>query len=144
MLLSNYLASECLIAEEAKACTDVTGFGLLGHLQEMAVASEVDLELHLEALPVMEGALETIGQGILSTLHTVNQQNQESVVNLEEYISSPIFQLILDPQTAGGLLAALPVGNVDRCIKNLREKGYHNTSIVGTVVGAGTGKIRLV
>ncbi|MFC1665377.1 selenide, water dikinase SelD [Pseudomonadota bacterium] len=143
MLLSNYLASECLLAEKAKACTDVTGFGLLGHLQEMAVASEVDLELHLEAIPVLEGALETIGQGLLSTLHSINQQNQESVTNLAEYKSSPIFQLILDPQTAGGLLAALPAEHADRCIKTLHQNGYRNTSIVGTVMGVGAGRIRL-
>lgn len=143
MLLSNQLASKCLVEHETRACTDVTGFGLLGHLREMAIASQVDVELYLEAIPTLEGAMETISQGILSTLHTINQQNQSCVINLEEYSSSRHLQLILDPQTAGGLLAALPAENAQRCTKTLREQGYAESSVIGRVIGHGAGQIKL-
>jgi selenide,water dikinase len=64
MLLSNRAAAECLLRYGATACTDVTGFGLLGHLVEMTKASQIDVELYLDALPVLDGAMDTLRMGI--------------------------------------------------------------------------------
>ncbi|HCP79706.1 MAG TPA: hypothetical protein DIU11_18825, partial [Pusillimonas sp.] len=65
-------AMPCLIEHGATACTDLTGFGLLGHLVEMTRPSGVDAELYLDALPVLEGAAETAALGILSSLQPAN------------------------------------------------------------------------
>ena len=83
MLQSSRPAAECLRAHGATACTDVTGFGLLGHLVEMARASNVDVRLSLPAVPLLAGARETIAQGLLSSLHPHNARLGSAVVNAD-------------------------------------------------------------
>ena len=72
MQVSNRAAMPCLIAHGASACTDLTGFGLLGHLVEMTRASGVDAELCLSSLPILDGAESTVAAGILSSLQPAN------------------------------------------------------------------------
>ena len=68
MVQSNLDGAQCLFEHDATACTDVTGFGLLGHLVEMAKPSEVDVEVDLGAIPILDGALEMVEAGIFSSL----------------------------------------------------------------------------
>ena len=68
MVMSNYLGAQCLIDHGSRAATDITGFGLLGHLVEMVRASEVDVVIDLDAVPLMDGAIDTVKDGILSSL----------------------------------------------------------------------------
>ena len=113
---------------------DVTGFGLLGHLVEMVRASEVDVELVLDAVPLMDGAEDTARAGILSSLQPQNVRLRRAVANLEEAGKDPRYPLIFDPQTAGGLLASVPADRADACVARLKELGYARTMIVGEVL----------
>lgn len=133
MVMSNRLGAECLVEHGSRAATDITGFGLLGHLVEMVRASEVDVELVLDAVPMMDGAEDTVRAGIVSSLQPQNVRLRRAVANLEEAGKDPRYPLIFDPQTAGGLLASVPADRADACVAKLKELGYVRTMIVGEV-----------
>lgn len=133
MLQSNRRAAECLQSHGVCACTDVTGFGLLGHLLEMTRASQADAELVLDALPVLAGARDTLVAGITSTLAPENVRLRRAIRNLEVAARHPLYPLLFDPQTSGGLLAAVPAERADTCVQALREIGYEEATIIGTV-----------
>lgn len=137
MRLSNQKAAQCLRQFGAKACTDVTGFGLLGHLVEMTRPSGVDAELDLGAIPVLPGARETAAAGILSSLQPANIRLRRGIRNQAEMVDNPLYPLIFDPQTAGGLLASVPGDKAAACVQALREMGYPATAIIGCVTEQG-------
>lgn len=133
MQQSNRDGAACVMAHRATACTDVTGFGLLGHLTEMIRPSAVDVDLDLAAVPVMEGALETIRMGIFSSLQPQNVRLRRAIRNLDEAAQHPSYPLVFDPQTAGGLLAAVPGNAATECVAELRSLGYSQAAIIGRV-----------
>jgi selenide,water dikinase len=133
MVQSNRQAAQCLFNHGASACTDITGFGLLGHMVEMTKASDVDVEIDLDSLPVLDGAQETVRLGILSSLQPANVRLRRAIRNLNEAREHERYPLIFDPQTSGGLLASLPAERVQSCLRVLRDLGYANATIVGRV-----------
>ncbi len=134
MQVSNRAAVPCLIAHGATACTDLTGFGLLGHLVEMTRASGVDAELELAALPLLDGAVDTIKAGIFSSLQPANVRLRWALSNPEGFVDNPRYPLIFDPQTAGGLLASVPAESADACLAALRELGYRKAVRIGRIL----------
>ncbi|MBT3305764.1 MAG: selenide, water dikinase SelD [Alphaproteobacteria bacterium] len=134
MVQSNRLGAQCLFDFGATACTDVTGFGLLGHLVEMTKASGVDVEIDLAAVPILDGALETVRLGILSSLQPANVRLRRAIRNQEEARGHECYPLIFDPQTSGGLLASVPADQVEACLKALRDLGYGDAAMVGRVL----------
>jgi selenide, water dikinase len=134
MVQSNRLGAECLLRHDTHACTDVTGFGLLGHLVEMVRASDVDVELDLSAIPFLDGAEDTVRDGIVSSLQPQNVRLRRAIANLDEAGDDPRYPLIFDPQTSGGLLATLPAENAEACIAELKSLGYTRTAIIGDVL----------
>ncbi len=108
MLVSNQAAAACLHRRGATACTDVTGFGLLGHLVEMTRASDVDVRLELAAVPLLDGAEQTVAAGILSSLQPQNVRLRRAVRDPDTLSTHARYPLLFDPQTAGGLLASVP------------------------------------
>jgi len=137
MVQSNRLGARCLIEHGATACTDLTGFGLLGHLVEMTRASGVDAEIDLGALPVLEGAEETVAAGILSSLQPANVRLRRALRNQEAMVKHPRYALVFDPQTAGGLLAGVPAGQAEACVAALRALGYPSAAAIGRVLPQG-------
>ncbi|MBE0619521.1 MAG: selenide, water dikinase SelD [Burkholderiales bacterium] len=137
MCQSNRLGAQCLREHGATACTDLTGFGLLGHLVEMTRPSGVDAELDLAALPVLEGAEETSAAGILSSLQPANVRLRRALRNQPEALGHPRYALIFDPQTAGGLLASIPAERVEACLAALRALGYEHAAAIGRVLPQG-------
>jgi len=137
MCLSNQEAGACLRRFGASACTDVTGFGLLGHLIEMTKASNADAVVQLEAVPLLDGAAETVAAGILSSLQPQNLRLRRGVANLDQASRHPRFPLLFDPQTAGGLLAGVPGEQADACIEALRQSGYPQATVIGRVEARG-------
>ena len=111
------------------ACTDVTGFGLAGHLMEMLRASGVGAVLDGSALPALPGARELAAQGVASTLAPANR----AAIDLRD---GPDVDLLTDPQTSGGLLAGVPAARATECVAALRAAGC-DAAVVGHVV-AGT------
>jgi selenide,water dikinase len=134
MVQSNRQGAECLVEHGAHACTDVTGFGLLGHLVEMVRASEVDVTLDLGAIPYLDGAEQTVRDGIVSSLQPQNVRLRRAIANLEEAGQDPRYPLIFDPQTSGGLLASVPADRTEACIEALKKLGYERTAVIGDVL----------
>ena len=108
-------AAEALIAAGAHACTDVTGFGLAGHLAEMIRASgAVAVDLDLDALPALDGAVELFARGFASSLQPENLRARHLIDGMDTHVHHPKLPLLFDPQTAGGLLAAVPAAQAGR------------------------------
>lgn len=134
MCASNRRAAEVLARHEVGAATDVTGFGLLGHLVEMTRASEVDARLMLDRIPVLEGARESVARGVFSSLQPQNARLRRAVRELDRAQALPGYPLLFDPQTAGGLLAGVPAARAEACVAALREAGYADAAVIGQVL----------
>ena len=137
MVVSNRLGAQCLREHGVTACTDLTGFGLLGHLVEMTRPSGVDAELSLSKIPMLDGAEECVANGIVSSLQSANVRLRRAIRNQEAWVKHPRYPLIFDPQTAGGLLASVPADRVDACVKALLDLGYTHTAIIGRILPQG-------
>jgi selenide,water dikinase len=137
MIVSNRIGAQVMHAHGATACTDLTGFGLLGHLVEMTRPSGVDAELDLAALPVLAGAEETAAAGILSSLQPANVRLRRALRNQAEMVNHPRYALIFDPQTAGGLLASVPGDAAAACVAALQAAGYESTAVIGRILAQG-------
>ena len=133
MVQSNRLAAQCLFSHGASACTDVTGFGLLGHTVEMTKASNVDVEIDMAALPIMDGAMDTVRLGILSSLQPANVRLRRAIRNMEVARQDERYPLMFDPQTSGGLLASIRPEKAADCLTALHDLGYEHAAIVGRV-----------
>ena len=130
-------AAEMLFAHGATACTDVTGFGILGHLAEMLKNSDsCSAILDLAAIPMLPGVKALVKSGITSSLQKANVRLNRAITNVEDVKRADKYPLLFDPQTAGGLLAALPSSNADACALSLREAGYTSASVVGKIVNS--------
>jgi selenide,water dikinase len=117
-------AAHCLTEHGATACTDVTGFGLLGHLMEMTQGSATDVRIDPASIPALEGAEEMLTAGVRSTLHSGNAE-------IGHLVDGQAPDLLCDPQTAGGLLAGVPADRADACIEALRTLGHAQATIIG-------------
>lgn len=138
MLHSNQRASEILFSHGVKACTDVTGFGLAGHLLEMLQPSKCRAKLNLNALPLLEGVMALMQKGFFSSLHEQNKQLEQKMmayIDLAFEGNHPVLKEILfDPQTAGGLLAGIPANNAQACLQELKDLGYQDACVIGEVL----------
>ena len=128
MRQSNRLGLKILQDNQVSACTDITGFGLAGHLWEMIEASKCGVTLNLDQLPILEGALHCIGDGITSTLHKGNRAAVPIPAS-----ANPGAEILFDPQTSGGLLASIPGPFAQSCVDNLIEAGYVDAAVIGVV-----------
>ena len=137
MLQSNQEAAVLLRAHGVTACTDVTGFGLLGHLLEMTRPSGVDAELQLSTLPLLDGAVDCVKAGIFSSLQPANVRLRRALRNGDDFNQDPRYPLLFDPQTAGGLLASVPAAHAANCVQALQAAGYVHAAVVGRVIAQG-------
>jgi selenide,water dikinase len=126
MCRTNAAAARILRDHAVTACTDVTGFGLAGHLSEMTLASSVAATIWRDAVPALPGALELAAQGVESTLAA---ENARAVPNLS---TDPRERLLIDPQTSGGLLGGVPQANAEACLRALTAAGMR-AAIIGVV-----------
>ena len=108
MLTLNRRACEAMLAFDVHGCTDITGFGLIGHAREMAVASGVTLEIAVDELRFLPGALEYARQGAVPGGLKNNREFAACAVHAEREFPREVEDLLYDPQTAGGLLLTLP------------------------------------
>ncbi|HEY0183071.1 MAG TPA: selenide, water dikinase SelD [Rhodopila sp.] len=133
MRTTNAVAARIAMAHRPRAGTDVTGFGLAGHLQEMLEASGLAAVLRLEAIPALPGALTLAAHGIESTLAAENRRVLDD---------APETALLVDPQTSGGLLLGLPPARAGACLQAMRDSGL-NAAIIGEVEHAPEGARRI-
>jgi selenide,water dikinase len=133
MIQSNRHAAQILRDHDVHAATDVTGFGLLGHLVEMVRASDVDVSIAIANVPLLDGARETVDLGIFSSLQPQNVRLRRAIREVETVATHPLYPLLFDPQTSGGLLAAVPLDEAERCVAALRAAGYAAADVIGFV-----------
>jgi selenide, water dikinase len=143
MQRSSRTAAEAFRRHGARACTDVTGFGLVGHMLEMLRASAVDAEITLDTVPALDGALDLLRRGIASSLAPQNLALSAAVDIGAAPASDPRIALLYDPQTAGGLLGGLPPESVDACLAELRSNGAAQAACIGRVTGPANGTPRI-
>ena len=142
MQQSNRAAVELLRAHGVRACTDVSGFGLLGHLGEMLEASGTHALLESRALPALRGAQALSAAGIASTAAPANRAAavRFGVTDRDEHADA----LLFDPQTGGGLLAGVARERAEDCVRDLRAAGYAQTCIIGEVTDGAAGQVTLL
>lgn len=119
MLTLNRAAAEGMDPFDVHGCTDITGFGFLGHARELALASQVTLEIHSASLPILPGALEAIAAGAIPGGLNNNRSFVESCVQSSPTVDPARLTLLYDPQTSGGLLISLPAGDAYRLLETL-------------------------
>jgi len=129
MLQANDQAAKLLSGLNVQACTDVTGFGLLGHLYELCQASDCAATLDLNAIPVLAGAEALAVQNIKSSLYNQNHQALSVIEWEDAMMQNPRFKLLFDPQTSGGLLAGIPPA----CYAELEESFHQQFYTIGEV-----------
>jgi selenide, water dikinase len=129
MLTLNKAAGEAMRGLEVHACTDVTGFGLIGHAREVAVASGVTLEVHASSVRFLPGAVEYARAGAIPGGLKNNREFAGSCVAIETKMAAEIEDLLYDPQTSGGLLISLSPGDAQR----LRDR-LPDSYVIGRVV----------
>ena len=143
MLVSSQQAARSFVQFAASACTDITGFGLAGHLFEMARASECLVEIDPERVPAFDGAAELAELGITSSLQPQNIRIRHSIGDSAGYRSLAIYPLLFDPQTAGGLLASVAPERASECLQQLHRQGYADAQIIGRVCAPDEPSIRI-
>ncbi|MSR14182.1 MAG: selenide, water dikinase SelD [Gammaproteobacteria bacterium] len=137
MVQTNGAAARCLAEFSVHAMTDITGFGLLGHLVEMLRPSGLRARIELEAVPALRGACQLAEEGIQSSLHPQNALLDLSLVEIPSAaVSSAAYSLLFDPQTSGGLLLAIQPTQVDACLLALRRAGYAQVQRIGAILEA--------
>lgn len=141
MLVSNRGAAAVFADHEASACTDVTGFGLAGHLLEMIVSGPV--ELYPGDIPALDGALECLEREVFSSLHADNKLTEKSINGRDELRGTARYEILFDPQTAGGLLAAVPGEKAKACLAALHEAGLEQAAVIGLVGDQADGPARI-
>ena len=132
---SNAVALDVLRQYGATACTDVTGFGLAGHLAEMTrAAGNVGARVYSDRVPKLPGAMELIAKGVTSSLQDNNEQALRDFTIVGILPGAAEARILADPQTAGGLLASVAATDADECVDDLRRQGYPQAAVIGEVV----------
>lgn len=129
----NKAAMETALGFDLHACTDVTGFGLAGHVLEMAKGSGVRIVVDYSSLPLYSGALEMYQKGESTGSNAGNREITRETLHIRTNISKAEEELLFDPQTSGGLLLAVPEAQSDDLISALLSEGVAAASKVGSV-----------
>ncbi|MDQ3784299.1 MAG: selenide, water dikinase SelD [Actinomycetota bacterium] len=136
----NLAAAEAMVATGVSAATDVTGFGLIGHLLQM-LGGEVSAELDFDAIPVIEGAIELATRGIFpgGSRRNMDAMSVRTEVNS---LDSARRAVLFDAQTSGGLLIAVDPGSKATLLEELARRGVHRAAAIGRLI-EGTGRIKV-
>ena len=140
MLTPGKYAAEAMREFGVKAATDVTGFALLGHTWEMACASKVTIEIDAPAVPLLDGALDLAFQGMLTSGDKTNREYVGADVQIDPSVDESLVKLLFDPQTAGGMLIAIPENKSEELLAAL-NKNYPHARIIGRVQPSGSSSI---
>jgi len=136
----NAAACRAMMRVGVNACTDITGFGLLGHAGEVAAASKVDMEIEFAKIPVMSEAYDMLkAEAIAGGLWTNKSYVSPRVKTVD--LGEDEENILYDPQTSGGLLMTLPESRVDALLRSLRRSGVGQAARIGKVLAKGDGHI---
>jgi len=139
----NRAASDAMLLIGVNACTDVTGFGLLGHLHEMAAASGVSARVRAGAVPMLPDVLELIGQGVVPGGTQTNAAFLEGVVHWAPEVNESVRIALADAQTSGGLLIAVPPERANPLVDALVAAGTQVAAVIGELEAGTVGEIHV-
>ena len=141
----NDKASQIMLEYEPHACTDITGFGLGGHLLEMARASEMEISLHAGTIPIMSSARDYALMGLIPAGSYATKSFCEEMVEISPEVESVQLDLIFDPQTSGGLVMSVSPDRARTCVAKLKDEGISSAAIIGEVTRShSTGRLSIV
>jgi selenide,water dikinase len=123
------------------ACTDITGFGLLGHLAEMIEGQKIGIRVFSNRIPFFPEIRELAEMGILPEGLYRNRDFRRHLIDLSTSCPEWLFDILLDPQTSGGLLFTLAANQADACLTRLHSAGVIEAAIVGEITSSPTGRI---
>lgn len=130
----NNRAAEVIQGFPVNACTDITGFGLLGHLAEMVTGSDAGIRVFSEKLPLIPRAMEYAGMGMVPGGTYKNREFREAMVDMGPGIDPLLRDIMYDPQTSGGLLICVAGDSAAELVSALHEKGIGQAAIIGEVL----------
>ena len=144
MSMLNKTAAEVMSQFNVNACTDVTGFGLVGHLLEMAKGSKKDITLFTQKVPMLNNVLDFARMGMVPAGAHKNRSFFKELTHIDEAVDRAVVDLIFDPQTSGGLLISLNKKDAGTCVEKMKIKGI-KAWIVGEITGeSDKGFLRLI
>jgi selenide,water dikinase len=141
MATLNRAAADVMKTYPVSACTDVTGFGLLGHLAEMLSRASIGVRLESRAVPVIPEALEYAKSGFIPGGTFKNKSFRSSMVSLAPHIDTLLTDILFDPQTSGGLLMGIASDAAGDLLRDLKAGGVTQAAIIGQVISQPAGKI---
>ena len=142
MTTLNRQAAELMVETPGvHACTDITGFGFLGHTCEMVEASKTGVRIFSSAVPVFEGIRDLIDMGMLPGGLYRNKNFRMPMIEVQKNVPEWLLDLLFDPQTSGGLLISLDAKEADGLVKRMRDNGVTDAAIVGEVTKEPMAKI---
>jgi len=144
MVTLNRTASEQMKKFGTHACTDITGFGFIGHALEMAIASQVGMVIQSKAVPVLPEAMEYAKLGLIPGGAYSNRDFFSCRADVHSGVPALLVDLFYDPQTSGGLLISLPSGEAEELVATLKKEKNIDSCIVGEVVKEPLGKIQIL
>lgn len=139
----NKTAAEVMLEIGVNAATDVTGFGLAGHLSEMVAQSLVGAEVFVDCVPVFDEVMDYINRGMISGGCERNKEYAEGKVSLAEDVSEETAYIFYDPQTSGGMLMSVSPEKADTLVSRLKEQGVEHACVIGRIVAEPQGRILL-
>ncbi len=134
MTTLNKAASEAMLEVGVNACTDVTGFGLLGHLHEVVAASGVGAKVFASKVPLLDGVLDLIEQKVFPGGARSNKRFADSFTRWHDDVPEPMRIALCDPQTSGGLLISVPKERVEALMEAMQRRGVKWATIVGEII----------
>ena len=141
MATLNRAASEAMMEVGVNACTDITGFGLMGHLTAMMRASGASASINRSEVPVLPGASELLAQGVAPGGTHRNQSGVEDYVDWDHGLTEDDRLLLCDAQTSGGLLISVPEERLTHLLSALESRDVATRAVVGSVTGGIPGKV---
>jgi selenide,water dikinase len=143
MVELNRAASDVMIEMGVTTATDITGFGLAGHLSEIAVQSGVTAEIYFDLIPVFDGVLDLVKKGVISGGIERNREYASQYVVARDGINEEMQAVFYDPQTSGGLLISISRDRGEELVSCLKQKGVEGAAIIGKIASKSKGKIIL-
>jgi selenide,water dikinase len=143
MAALNRRAAELMAPYCVHACTDITGFGLLGHALEMARAGRVCIVINSEAAPLLPEVRDLVMLGLVPAGSYANRNYCANHVHPRHLVDPVLLDLLADPQTSGGLLIALPEDQAQTLLADLKSQGVPHAAITGLVTNGGEGRIEI-
>ncbi len=137
----NKRASELMKAVDIHACTDITGFGLLGHICEMIEGSDVGMVIDSSAVPYFHEVIKLVEMGMVAGGLHRNKKFRMHMVDVAPHVPDYVIDIFFDPQTSGGLLFSLPEDEAEDIVRKMHAEGIEDAAIVGGVTGKPEGKI---